>query len=90
MKNCAPSRVCLQYADDSTIYRDCKAKDIKFCADTLTSEPSNMLTWFSNNNLAFNATKKKVMLFTISQMEKLHGFEQDVVKLKCRDKLEKM
>ena len=26
------------------------------------------------------------MLFTTSQMEKFHGFEQDVVELKCKDK----
>ena len=26
------------------------------------------------------------MLFTTSQMEKLHGLEQDVVKFKCKDK----
>ena len=45
-----------------------------------------MLTWFSNNNLAFNATKTKAMLFTICKMEKLHGFDQNVVEFKCKDK----
>ena len=46
-----------------------------------------MQTWSSNNNLAFNATKMKAMLLTASQIEKLHGFEQDVVELnKCKDK----
>ena len=59
---------------------------IQFCADILTRKLSNMLTWSSNNNLAFNAIKRKAILFTISQMEKLHGLEQDVVKLKWKDK----
>ena len=45
-----------------------------------------MLNWSSSNNLAFNAAKTKAISFTTSQMEKLHGFEQDVVKLKCMDK----
>ena len=45
-----------------------------------------MLTWSSCNNLVFNAVKTKAMLFTASQMEKLHGFEQDVVELKCKGK----
>ena len=45
-----------------------------------------MLNWSSSNNLAFNAAKTKATSFTTSQMEKLHGFEQDVVKLKCMDK----
>ena len=45
-----------------------------------------MLTWSSNNNLAFNATKAKGILFTTSQMKKLHGFEKDVVEFKYKDK----
>ena len=61
MKNCVPSYACLQYADDSTIYRHCQAKDIRFCANILTSGLSNMLTWSSNNNLAFTETKTKAM-----------------------------
>ena len=61
-------------------------KDIKPCANVSTSELSNMLTWSTSNNLAFNTAKTKAMLFTTSQMEKFHGFEQDVVELKCKDK----
>ena len=87
MKNCVPSCTCLQYADDSTIYRHCKAKDLKSCVDTLTSELSNMLTWSSSNNLAFNATKTKTMLFTISQIENVPGFEQEPVEFKYKDKI---
>ena len=88
MENCVPSCNCLPYTDDSTIYRHCKAKDckVKSCANILTSELSNMLTWSLSNNLAFNAAKTKTMLFTISQMEQLHGFEQDTVELKCKYK----
>ena len=52
--------------------------------DILNSNLPNMLTWSSSNNLAFNKTK--AILFTTSQMEKLHGFEQDVVEIKCKDK----
>ena len=86
MKNCVPSCTCLQHADDSTIHRHCKAKDIKSCANFLTSELPSMLTWSSSNNLVFNAAKTKATLFTTRQMEKLHGFEQDEVELKCKDK----
>ena len=46
-----------------------------------------MLTWSSSHNLAFNAPKTKITLFTTSQMEQLHGFEQEVVGLKCKDKI---
>ena len=85
--HCVPRCTCLQYADDSIIYRHCKAKYIKSCANILTSELSNMLTWSSSHNLAFNAPKTKATLFTTSQMEQLHGFEQEVVGLKCKDKI---
>ena len=40
MKNCVPTCTCPQYADDSTINRHCKMKDIKSCANILTSELS--------------------------------------------------
>ena len=43
MKNCVPSYTCLHCTENSTIYQHCKAKDIKYCADALTSELSNML-----------------------------------------------
>lgn len=72
---------------DLTLYRHGKVKDIKSCANILTSELSSMLSWSSSNNLAFNAAKKKSVLFTTSQMEKLHGFEQNIVELKCEAKL---
>ena len=55
-----------QYADDSTICRHCKGKDIKSCANILTSKISHMLPWSSSNNPAFNAAKTKAMLFTTS------------------------
>ena len=60
-KNCVPTCTCLQYADDSTTYRQWKVKDIKSCANILTSELSNMLTWFLSNGLAFNAAKTKAI-----------------------------
>ena len=72
--------------DDSTIYRHGKAKDIKSCANILTSELSNILSWSSSNNLAFNAAKTKSVFITTSQIEKLHGFEQNIVELKWKDK----
>ena len=84
MKNRVPSCTCLQYTHDLTI-SNYRAKHVKSCPDILTSELSNMLTWSSNSNLAFNATRTKRMLFTTTQMEMLHGFEQDEVELKCKD-----
>ena len=81
MKNCVPRCPCLQYSDDSAIYRHCKATDINSYASISTSELSSMLTWSSSNKLEFHAFKTKALLFTTSQMEKLHGLKHDVVKL---------
>ena len=93
MKNCIPRYTCLQYADDSTIHRHCKGKDIKSCANILTSELPNMLTWSSSNNLMFNAAKTKAMLFSTSQngkiawcMQVASCMEQNVAEVKCKDK----
>ena len=86
MKKCVPSCTCLQDADNSIIYQHCKVEDIKSCATITTTELLNMLTWPSSNSLVLNAVKKKAMLFTTSQMEKLHSFEQDVIELKYKGK----
>ena len=44
-----------------------------------------MLTWSSNNDLAFNAAKTKAMLFPTSQTKKLCGFEQDLVEINANE-----
>ena len=44
LKNCVPSCTFLWYAENSTMYRNCKAKNIESCADILISKLSNMLT----------------------------------------------
>ena len=62
-------------------YIDIAKRQINSYASISTSKLSSMLTWSSSNKLEFNVFKTKALLFTTSQMEKLHGLEQDVVKL---------
>ena len=62
-------------------YIDIAKRQINSYASISTSKLSSMLTWSSSNKLEFNAFKTKALLFTTNQMVKLHGLEQDVVKL---------
>ena len=57
-----------------------QGKDIKSSANSLTSVVS------SSNSLSFKTAKMKAMLFTTSQLEKLHGLEQHVLEFKCNYK----
>ena len=66
---------CLQYADDTNLYRHCKVKDITNCAETIMQDLSNISKWSDKNNLIFNQAKTKSMLFSTRQMSKKHHLE---------------
>ena len=69
MKDCLPNCNCLQYVDNSKIYQHFKVKDLKTCCINIEKDLSRLLSWSSNNNLVFNATKTKLMLLTTTQMK---------------------
>ena len=56
-----PESECLQYADDTTLYRARKKKDIH-----------SISRWSSKTNLIFNSAKTKVMVISTPQMSKHH------------------
>ena len=58
----------LQYADDTTIYKHCKAKDIKPCAEALEAVLNQLSKWSNDQNLIFNDIKTKCLLFSTTQM----------------------
>ena len=47
----------IQYADDTTIYRHCKLRDIKPCIDSLEEDLQQLSLWSNDNNLLFNCDK---------------------------------
>ena len=51
MKDCLPNRTFLQYADDSTIFQQCRIKDLKTSCINTEGDLSRLLNWSNLNNL---------------------------------------
>ena len=64
MKNILDGSECIQYADDSTIYRSCKIKNISNCLDEIESDLNAVEVWSKDTNLIFNLNKTKLMVIS--------------------------
>ena len=73
---------CIQYSDDSTIYRSCKAKDVTKCFSELENKLKLFEQWSKNRNLVFNCKNTKSMLFSTSKMSHHHQlYNNDILKI---------
>ena len=66
----------IHFADGSTFYRKCKAKQLLICADELTNDLISIEKWLEDSNLIFNAGKTKSMLFSTQEMSKYHNLHE--------------
>ena len=60
---------CVQYADDTSIYRHSKPKMLENCTTQIQGDINTIQNWSNQSNLVFNAKKTKSMLFTTRQMK---------------------
>ena len=51
------SSTCLHFADDTTLYKRCKVKDIPDCTNIVQNDVEYLKTWSDVNSLLFNGTK---------------------------------
>ncbi len=70
-----------QYADDTSLYTHCKPADLKSCQDNLQSNLDKLSNWSNSNNLVLNPKKTKVMLFSTTQLSRVHRLEEHSVHL---------
>ena len=61
--------------DDSTIYRNCKIKNINKCSNEIESDLNEVEVWSKDTNLVFNSNKTKVMVISSRQMAKYHQLD---------------
>lgn len=54
MSNSSPICTCLQYADDSTVYQNCRVKDLERCCVNAEKDLSKLLNWSADNCLQCN------------------------------------
>jgi len=69
---------CVQYADDTSIYRHSKPKQLKECADQVNTDINVLQNWSEETNLVFNAKTTKSMPFSTKQMAKHHQFTFEI------------
>ena len=77
---------CVQYADDSSLYDHCKPRNLPSCIQRMTENLEGVIKWSKSTNLIFNSIKTKSMLFSTTQMNRIHNLNRDdVVVLKPCD-----
>ncbi len=70
-----------QYADDTSLYTHCKPADLKSYQDKLQSTLDKLSNWSNSNNLVLNPKNPKVMLFSTTQLFRVHRLEERSVHL---------
>ena len=77
---------CIQYADDSTIHKSCKANEVTKCSSELENELKLLEQWSKNTNLVFNCKKTKSLLFSTCRMSHHHQlYNNDIIKINCNN-----
>ena len=69
---------CIQYADDTSLYRHTKPRELAECVEKVNNDVKNIQTWSQSQNLLFNAKKTKTMLFATQQMARRHEFDYEI------------
>ena len=64
-----------QYADDTTLYCHAKPKDVETLSRTTNESIEQLGTWASNNNLALNSEKTKLMVLSTQELSRRHGLK---------------
>ena len=80
-----PESECLQYADDTTLYRACKASEQHAFISSIEKDIHFISRWSSDTNLIFNSAKTKVMVITTLQMSKHHQLKEEKLNVKCNN-----
>ena len=87
IKNILNCSECIQYANDSTIHRICKIKNINKCSNELESELNAVEVWSKDTDLVFNTNKTKIMVISSQQMGQYQQLDSsNKVNIKCNNK----
>ena len=69
---------CVQYADDTNVYRHCKPQMLQNCCNQMNNDTNVIQTWSYDTNLIFNSKKTKCMLFRTNQMATRHNLDFNI------------
>ena len=74
MSSITPNSNCIQYADDSTLYRSCKINKKDACITSIEK-------WSIETNLVFNTGKTKFMLISSNQLPPQHKLKDEQLQI---------
>ena len=74
----------VQYINDKTLYEHSKVKNIS--VSRLEEDLRRLSNWFKDQNLVFNDSKTKLLLFSTSQMSLKHNLsDTNICQVKCNN-----
>ena len=76
--NAQTNAECVQYADDSSLYRHAKPKELTQCSKQMNDDLKAIQNWSHHSNLVFNAAKTKSMLFSTKQLARRHDLNFEI------------
>ena len=80
------SMVCVQYADDTSLYSHFNVKELDSRAVDMNKTLVSITNWSQDSNLALNPGKTKYMLFSTPQMSSYHSLAERPIHLSVGDK----
>ena len=83
MSNITPNSNCIQYADDSTLYRSCKISQKDTCIKELEKNLTSIAKWSIETNLVFNTGKIKFVLIASNQLSSRHKLKDEQLQICC-------
>ena len=69
---------CIQYADDTSLYRHTKPRKLAECVGKVNDDIKNLEQWSESHNLLFNSKKTKTLLFSTQQMARRHNLDYEI------------
>ena len=66
---------CHQYADNTTLYVQCKQSNLESCKRDLNNSLCNLEEWSSNANLVINPSKTKMMVLSTKEWSSARALE---------------
>ena len=83
----SPNSNCIQYADDSILYRSCKINQKDTCIKELGKDLTSVAKWSIETNLVFNNGKTKFMLISSNQLSARHKLKNEQLQI-CFNNIE--
>ena len=83
MSSITPNSNCIQYADDSTLYRSCKINQKDTCIKEFEEDFTSIAKWSIETKLVFNTGKTKFMLITSKQLSVRHKLKDEQLQIRC-------